>query len=98
MLAGGVPHSRPALHQPPGSNGPTRSQILPITQATGITPTALEDAMHEEEATTSQRRDRLLLSKVSQTDAVKIRAAAAARGLTVSTYLRDRALTDLNRP
>lgn len=54
--------------------------------------------MHEEEATTSQRRDRLLLSKVSQTDAVKIRAAAAARGLTVSTYLRDRALTDLNRP
>lgn len=39
-----------------------------------------------------QRRDHLLLSKVSKSDAARIRAAAAACGLTVSTYLRDRAL------
>lgn len=40
----------------------------------------------------SLKRDRLLQSKVSKKDADSIRAAAAASGLTVSTYLRDLAL------
>ena len=42
-----------------------------------------------------QRRDHLLLSKVSRRDAARIRTAAAASDSTVSTYLRDRALSEV---
>lgn len=45
----------------------------------------------------SLKRDRLLQSKVSKKDADSIRAAAAASGLTVSTYLRDQALPEVEQ-
>lgn len=45
----------------------------------------------------SLKRDQLLLSKVNKEDAARTRAAAAASGLTVSTYLRDRALPGVDQ-